>query len=109
MAYASLTLSCVQVCDGLTHAAQSLCDQCQADPQLAAAVLTARAGRLERQYVQLVRICLHCGAGGGRNVQTGGIVCDSLDCGVYYERRKVAHELAAASALGQAGLMLLEQ
>ncbi|DBA81937.1 hypothetical protein WJX77_000726 [Trebouxia sp. C0004] len=95
------------VCDGLTHAAQPLCDQCQLDPQLAAAVLTARSGRLERQYVQLVRICLHCNGGGGRQVQTGGIVCDSLDCGVYYERRKVAHELAAAAALGQAGLALL--
>lgn len=95
------------VCDGLTHAAQPLCDQCQLDPQLAAAVLTARSGRLERQYVQLVRICLHCNGGGGRQLQTGGIVCDSLDCGVYYERRKVAHELAAAAALGQAGLALL--
>lgn len=97
----------MQVCDGLTHAAQPLCDQCQLDPQLAAAVLTARSGRLERQYVQLVRICLHCNGGGGRQIQHGGIVCDSLDCGVYYERRKVAHELAAAAALGQAGLSLL--
>ena len=96
-----------QVCDGLTHAAQPLCDQCQLDPQLAAAVLTARSGRLEQQYVQLVRICLYCNGGGGRHVQDGGIVCDSLDCGVYYERRKVAHELAAANALGQAGLALL--
>ena len=97
----------MQVCDGLTHAAQPLCDQCQLDPQLAAAVLTARSGRLERQYVQLVQICLHCNGGGGRQLQTGGIVCDSLDCGVYYERRKFAHELAAAAALGQAGLALL--
>lgn len=97
----------MQVCDGLTHAAQPLCTQCQTDPQLAAAVLTARSGRLERQYVQLVRICLHCNGGGGRQIQQGGIVCDSLDCGVYYERRKVAHELAAATALSQAGLGLL--
>ena len=41
-------------------------------------------------------------------MQQGGIVCDSLDCGVYYERRKVAHELAAAAALSKAGLGLLD-
>ena len=35
-------------------------------------------------------------------------MCDSLDCGVYYERRKVHGELAAAAALAQAGLHLLE-
>ena len=35
------------------------------------------------------QVCLHCGGGGGRAVAAGpgGIVCDSLDCGVYFERR----------------------
>ncbi len=59
------------VCDGLTYAAKPLCDGCTANPQLAAAVLYARLGRLERQHAQLVRICLHCGAGGGRDAQHG--------------------------------------
>lgn len=38
----------------------------------------------------------------------GAIVCDSLDCGVYFERRKVWHELQAVAALAQAGLALLD-
>ena len=60
---------CLQVCDGLTSAAEPLCDKCRAAPQLAAGVLIARTGRLERQHAALVRICLHCGGGGGRNVR----------------------------------------
>ncbi|KAF5842159.1 hypothetical protein DUNSADRAFT_8846 [Dunaliella salina] len=32
----------------------------------------------------------------------GGVVCDSLDCGVYFERRKVQQELATSGALLQA-------
>jgi hypothetical protein len=35
-------------------------------------------------------------------------VCDSLDCGIYFERRKVYYELAAAAALAQAGMQLLD-
>lgn len=36
---------------------------------------------------------------------TGGIVCDSLDCGAYFEWHKLRYELAAAA---QAGLELLD-
>ena len=39
----------------------------------------------------------------------GGIVCDSLDCGVYFERRKLAAELAAVEALADAGLRQLDE
>jgi hypothetical protein len=35
-------------------------------------------------------------------------VCDSLDCGVYYERRKVAFEMAAAAAQQDNALPLLD-
>ncbi len=35
-------------------------------------------------------------------------MCDSLDCGVYFERRKVWYELQAVAALAQAGLALLD-
>ncbi|KAK9829480.1 hypothetical protein WJX72_006119 [[Myrmecia] bisecta] len=96
------------VCDGLTHAAKPLCQACRAAPQFAAAVLTARSARLESQHVHLVRVCLHCSSGGGRNLSEGGVACDSLDCGVFFERRKVSHELAAALALRTAGLQLLQ-
>ncbi|KAK9818869.1 hypothetical protein WJX74_003598 [Apatococcus lobatus] len=95
------------VCDGLTHAARPLCDACLAVPQLASGVLCARTSRLDRQHAQLVQVCLHCGGGGGRSINHGGVMCNSLDCGVYFERRKVAHELAAASALADSGVGLL--
>jgi hypothetical protein len=55
------------VCDSLTHATKPLCERCMEQPQLAAAVLSARWSRLERQYAQLVRLCLHCGGGGARS------------------------------------------
>ena len=99
-----------QVCDSLTSAARPLCEACCKLPQLAAAVLTSRSGRLERHHVTLARICLHCGGGGGRLAAPpgGSIPCDSLDCAVFFERRKTAHELAAAAALADAGLSLLD-
>ena len=99
-----------QVCDALTHAAQPLCEACRQNPQLAAAVLAARASRLDRHSTTLVRICLHCGGGGARQAPPpgGSVACDSLDCAVFFERRKTAHELAAALALADAGLGLLE-
>lgn len=53
-----------------------------------------------------MQVCVHCSGGGGRG-QHGGVVCDSLDCSVYYERRKVAFEMAAAEAQLEAALPLL--
>lgn len=95
------------VCDDLTRAAEPLCERCREDPQLAAVVLAAWAARLERQHQHLVRLCQSCGGGGGRNVRHGGVVCASLDCGVYYERYKVMAELRSMSAVAAAGLRLL--
>jgi len=58
------------------------------------------------------QVCLHCGGGGdsrrSRDRAPGGVVCDSLDCGVYFERRKMAFEVAAAQAQLEAALPLLE-
>jgi DNA polymerase zeta len=96
------------VCDELTHASKPLCERCLTEPQLAAAVLSSRCNRLGRQYSHLVKVCGACGGGGGVvNLEEGGIVCDSLDCGVYFERRKVLRELQAAEALATAGLKTL--
>lgn len=92
------------VCDALTHSSRPLCDECLSNPLLAAAVLSSRWNRLERQHVQLARVCCHCGGSGGRNVDQGGIICDSLDCGVYYERRKVWQEMTTASKQAKVGL-----
>lgn len=71
-------------------------------------MLQARLARLQRSHAHLVRLCLTCGGGGGRNVDHGGVVCDSLDCGLYFERRKAAHEAAALATLADAGLMAFE-
>ncbi|KAG7673423.1 hypothetical protein KSW81_006633 [Nannochloris sp. 'desiccata'] len=96
------------VCDELTHASKPLCERCLTEPQLAAAVLSSRCNRLGRQYTHLVKVCGACGGGGGTlNVEEGGIVCDSLDCGVYFERRKVWREMQAGEALAAAGLSAL--
>ncbi len=55
------------------------------------------------------QICLHCGGGGGRPAVAGpgGVVCDSLDCAVYFERRKAAWEGATARAQLDAALAVL--
>ena len=96
------------MCDGLTHAQRPLCEACRADPQAAGAVLAARAARLEAAHALLVRVCLHCGGGGGGGASfgPGGVACDSLDCGVFFERRKAAGEAAAAEALRDRALAL---
>ena len=39
---------------------------------------------------------------------TGGIACDSPDCGIWYERRKTWHELTVTTHLTEAGLRQLE-
>lgn len=106
------------VCDGLTSAARPLCDECIAAPDQAVVTLTLRVARLERQHARLVRICAACGGGGASDaalnadnalmlVPCGGVACDSLECGIYYERRKTGHELAAAQALMYSSLRTL--
>jgi hypothetical protein len=95
------------VCDDLTRAGEPLCERCRGSPQVAGAVLAARAARLERQHQQLVRLCQSCGGGGGWDAGHGGVVCTSLDCGLYYERYKVVGELRSMAALADAGLGIL--
>lgn len=96
----------------MTHAAKPVCERCIGDPQLAVAVMGARAARLEAQYGLTVQTCLHCGGGGGalavvQGVALGGVVCRSLDCGLYYERWKLRGEAVAARALCDAGTAAL--
>jgi DNA polymerase zeta len=95
------------VCDQLAPAAEALCTRCRERPQAAMAALLARLARLQRQHVRLVRLCLHCGGGGGAHAEHGGVVCDSIDCGVYFERRKVLGESEVLGALVEAGVGLL--
>lgn len=94
------------------------CVMCRAQPQLAGWTLISKCAALEQQYAHTVRLCLHCGGGGGGETGcgsagnigttsgpgTGGILCTSLDCGVYFERRKLAAEQGAMSTLRDACL-----
>lgn len=132
------------VCDEQTLPSHPLCPRCVGNPRHVVAVLMARTARLERQHAHMVRMCLHCGGGGGGEksgvpgggrvamgsseqisrrygqVSTGetgqdslaavasglcagagNVVCESLDCGVYFERRKLVSELDIMSGLTQ--------
>lgn len=66
----------------------ALCNRCLSNPQLAAALVYGRVNRIERQYVEMVRVCIGCGGGRGAL-----IACNSLDCPVYFERCSLRHEL----------------
>ncbi len=90
-----LSRHCV-CCDGLTMVKKPLCTACEKNPQLVAAVLPSRLNRIERQYVHIGRICTTCGGGSGSQ---GTIACESLDCGIYFERIKVQNERHTALAL----------
>jgi hypothetical protein len=76
------------------------------------AVVQARVSRLEIQQAKLIRICSHCGGGGGHpgvplEIEDTHIVCQSLECGVYFERIKTRNELKNMHALTSAALELL--
>lgn len=65
------------------------------------------------QQAELVRVCSHCGGGGSVvgavvEVEDTGIMCQSLDCGVYFERIKTRNELKNMIKLASAALELLE-
>ncbi len=95
-------------CDALTRVHAPLCAACAAAPQLAAATLAARAGRLGARHAALARLCGECGGGGGGLAAEGGVVCDSINCGVFFERRRTAHEVRAAEAVWELAAAELE-
>jgi hypothetical protein len=73
--------------------------------------LEARVAVLRRRYASLVRLCLQCGGGGGDPAAcgAGGIVCDSLDCGVFFERRKALQESTTLALVTRRAVDLLER
>ena len=72
--------------------------------------MQARVARLQGQQAELVKVCSHCGGGGGGvvEIEDSGILCQSLDCGVYFERVKTRNELRNMNALAASALQLLE-
>ncbi|KAK3237761.1 hypothetical protein CYMTET_52186 [Cymbomonas tetramitiformis] len=97
------------VCDALTTAAQAVCPACLEDPQVAMAVLMGRSRDIQRLHQHLVAICQHCGGGSGlpRLAGAARIACDSLDCPVFFQQRKVEHERIGADHLVQRVLAML--
>jgi len=120
-----LSVRCA-VCGALTEAPRVVCAACAAQPGAAAAALAWRAAALERAAAKAARVCLGCGGGGGavspagfafrgcggggrgdqsvRNrdvsggVGVGAVECVSLDCALFFARRKTETELRAAAA-----------
>lgn len=72
----------------------------------------ARIARLQRQQEDLTRVCIQCGGGGGLpgqevDMEDGHIVCQSLECGVYFERTKTKHEMKNMKVLSEVAFQLL--
>jgi DNA polymerase zeta len=102
------------VCGELTPSTVVVCEGCAATPAMAVAVLAWRAAHLEQSAQRLAAVCVNCGGGGGGvgcggggsgnggggglGVGGGGVECASLDCPVYFERRKVDLEVDAAQS-----------
>ncbi|KAL2641863.1 hypothetical protein R1flu_009450 [Riccia fluitans] len=85
------------ICGEFTRASQLLCSKCLKSPRAAAILLPGRTARLEKEFKHLEAICRHCG--GGDASPEANIACISLDCSVFFERRKVHRELMAAGAV----------
>jgi DNA polymerase zeta len=120
-----LSVRCA-VCGELTEAPRIVCVACASSPGAAAATLAWRAAALERDAAKLARVCLGCGGGGGAvtpagfafrgcgefisggdpgkgharevSLSVGAVECVSLDCALFYRRRKTETELRAAAA-----------
>jgi DNA polymerase zeta len=82
-------------CDALTMVNEPLCRACQDDKQLVAFALPHRLNRIQRQLIHISRMCSSCGGVGAR----GEVICESLDCSLYFERRKVWWEKQTLQAL----------
>ena len=101
------------VCGEMTTGTRVVCAACEDEPATTTATLRARAAEAETRAEHLAATCRTCGGcGGGVGVGSsaagdGGrgneaIECRSLDCPVYYERRKTDKESAAAAAHAEA-------
>merc|ERR1711933_280778 len=76
------------VCDEMTATDQTICDKCCSFPQATALALQSKTASLERNLIQLNFVSSNCGGGDLK----GDIVCNSLDCGVYFSRQKIKQQ-----------------
>lgn len=89
-----LSQHCV-VCGELIRASTFVCDRCCMNQCTVAMTLTGRTSKLEKESQHLDAVCRHCG--GGDWFVEKGIKCVSLDCPIFFERRKVQKELLTVS------------
>lgn len=67
----------------------------------------------QRVYLVAVRpqVCRHCEGGGGRppcgGTAAGRVACDSLDCSVFFERRKAELEASTCASQLEAALKVV--
>jgi len=73
---------------------QELCNSCRAMPLGALSLLAQRSRSSERSHRALQSICMSCG---GTSTCGDGIVCNSLDCPVYYLRIDAAERARSTS------------
>ena len=114
------------VCDAMTNVNDVICDKCAMTPGVVLSVLSRRAAMMAVSEQKMHAACLQCGGcGGGRTVHedgkgsghieergpgTGGLVaCVSLDCPVYFDRVKVATEMANANRCMEVAASALER
>ncbi|KAK8698089.1 hypothetical protein V6N13_114220 [Hibiscus sabdariffa] len=94
--YYYLSKHCI-LCGELVQSSAHLCGRCSQNETAAAAAITWRTSKLEREMQHLAAICRHCG--GGDWLVESGVKCNSLACSLFYERRKVQKELQGLSAV----------
>ena len=82
-----------------------ICEKCIAEPSVALARDATRFRDAENAYVNAVRVCSSCAA-----LAPGqGIECTSLDCPVYFARKKSLHNATLSRELFQEAAHALKQ
>lgn len=69
-------------------AGAGLCDNCKNDAQRSGAILFTKLRKVEKEFTQLVEICMSC-----TGLRTHVAICSSLDCPVFFERAKISDSL----------------
>jgi len=80
------------VCDSLCQTA--LCKMCTADSQKTVSVLMHRRNVVEGMLQRIHTICKHC-----TGCEEGARACASIECSVFFDRRKAEDEFKAAESV----------
>ncbi|KAJ7547009.1 hypothetical protein O6H91_08G065000 [Diphasiastrum complanatum] len=87
------------VCGQLTKASQVVCNSCSENQIAVTTILTRRFSQLEKEFDHLQALCRHCGGSSGGHQQI--IACISLECPIFFERRKAETHFEISSYLAE--------